>query len=216
MTLPARLWSPVLFVGVTFGLLFGIADEVVASGACEQEIEFLGAFGAHQGTTLVVLERVLGECLYSNLVLMNVVGDRVSTTTLVLSHDVADVSEVLREWGVTRVDPWSKREGSPLASGLSAPAVNSNLTRKYFDLQCHPCAERWNSLHGIDGVVPPEASGRGVEVIYAWPRGLYLDYEVGDIHAVDDHGLVLITTSAPGAVESGDSQDGFLLVRALE
>lgn len=100
-------------------------------------------------------------------------------------------------------------------ASLSAPPPNPRLLGEFRAFEPVSDVLMWNEARGLEGIDPPTSAFGPLDVLYWWPKGLYIDYGVQAVHVLSEEGdgLLLVITSNPAPVEGADSRHGFLVVR---
>jgi hypothetical protein len=73
-------------------------------------------------------------------------------------------------------------------------------------------AVTWNDEWGAAGIEPPLVDGEPAHVVYAYPHGLYVNYDIASIHELSG-GYLLVVTSQPALGLLLNTMHGFLVVR---
>ena len=73
----------------------------------------------------------------------------------------------------------------------------------------------WNKEHGMKAIMVPEIEGMETEFIYAYPRGVYINYDVDKVcyFYKQEYFYLLIFIKQPKKAAGLDSMHGFLLLK---
>ena len=74
----------------------------------------------------------------------------------------------------------------------------------------------WNEKEGIKGIVLPQIKNRKTQLLYTYPSGLYINYEINNVYYFPDSKYLLIFTHQPITAPGADTWHGFMILRVLE
>ncbi|RMG68067.1 MAG: hypothetical protein D6715_03365 [Calditrichaeota bacterium] len=189
-----------------------------SSTACRQSFHLL-FLTRSQPLTLWVGEDLSGECSLSRLV--QVVLDEPEARTLyTLLEDYGQwqwlkrVRDRLQHFAVDSLSRqqnlWQDRSGR---IQLSAPPADSLRMQAFWDhiAGTGSGAESWNRTRGRDGLQEP-VFVKGTAVLrYAYPAGLYLNYQIDRVYLFPEAGLLVIFTRQEQLAPGLDTMNGFLV-----
>jgi hypothetical protein len=79
--------------------------------------------------------------------------------------------------------------------------------------QYSSCENQWNEEYGSEEVLSPEFAGIKGELVYFYPEGLYIEYEIAKAYYFARSGYILVFTQQPALASGDDTMHGFLLFR---
>ena len=193
-------------------LMLGLSVSANAAQNCDQAISFDGLLNPSAPVALIT-ERVFGECHYTNYILIPLDSADPQPVILNAEYEDTEVRAVL----TSRVREHKLRyppSEVALRQRIQIPKPSEELVSRLEAFEHKGDPRVWLDAVGLDGVNPPvTADDEPTEVIYAWPRGLYIDYAVESVHPLDEDGLLLVITRSPEPMNGADTMHGFLVVR---
>lgn len=196
-----------------------------ATTDCVQTFKLLGVSGGRASEPCVfwVAEDLAGECHQSRLIQVVVQKTQAGLIKSTLDR--------YQDWGWWREavglleGPKGvalKKQGSfwqdpDVRIKLSAPAPNAALMAKYKEgvETWLGYALKWNERMGMDGKLCPSVEGMDVELLYAYSRGLYVNYSIKQAFYFPDRAMLFVQTEQAERAVGMDTMHGFLVLRVL-
>ena len=188
---------------------------VLLSTQCKQDFTFLGTTDWEHSVFWIV-EDVSGECHFSRLVQVSV-QDSIASFTQTYFANYKETQNFSHAFSEFHPEPFQefKRQGADLATPscvIQPPSLNDSLYEDFsFDGNYVP--HTWNSKMGTSGMVMPTIQNRSSKLLYAYPRGLYVNYQLDRAFLVSTKNLLIVFTKNPSLGTGGDSMDGFLIFK---
>lgn len=188
----------------------------VVTSNCHQTFHF---FFISQGTpTFWIGEDVSGECEYSKLLRINIIDSTVSVSQTELKKYknwgiIPELNSLLRIYEETPLElndsEWKNEDFK-----IIAPDYDSSLSVEFNDhiRKGGSNAYSWIKVKGNDGIKLPEIEGIKTELLYSYKTGLYINYEITDVHYFPSL-YVLIFTHQPRKAVGLDTMHGFLIFK---
>jgi hypothetical protein len=183
---------------------------------CTQKIHFVGMTEGQTTATVWVMEEVGGECGFT--VMHQICMDtawRVHSTDNYYEGDTTSAGKMIRDMHVIAVQhPVMQKDGKFNADptmSFSKPKSNARWMEKFKDN--YYSAWDWNKQVRDSSIVPPIFTGCTAELLYAAPRGLYVDYLISEVSYSPQTGILLICTQQQMMAPGMDTMHGFLVYR---
>ena len=98
---------------------------------------------------------------------------------------------------------------------ILSPAPNDSLTQAFKDFmrQGYAGASEWNDAMGTGGFDPPRVNGTDWDLVYYYPSGLYIDYEIREAYYFPGTGYLLLFTHQDMLATGMDTMHGFMILR---
>jgi hypothetical protein len=207
----------IAFVLISFLCFSSIESSVkVYSTNCHQTFHFF--FLSEGSPTFWIGEDLGGECNYSNLLHIGVNNSTVSFSQSRL--------EKLNSWGnipklkslfrVCDEHPselkdkvWENKDLK-----IIPPEYDSLLAEEFSEHIRHggSNAYSWINLKGDDGIVLPKIEGIKTDLIFSYKTGLYINYEISEVHYFPNS-YILVFTHQPRKAVGLDTMHGFLIFK---
>ena len=211
----------VLFCAMMMCMCLG--GDIGATTDCEQTIDLLGVTGTGTNGPYVfwVAEDLSGECHESRLIQVVVQKEQAGLITSSLKG--------YQDWGCFK-EALALLEGPKRVSlkshdsiwqdkdarlKLVAPAPNEDLLKRYRKEAESWCSSgwEWNKRMGMEGITCPLVAGMDLELLYAYRRGLYINYQVKQAFYYPDRALLFVQTEQAEKAVGMDTMHGFLVFR---
>ncbi len=183
---------------------------------CVQKIHFVGITEGQTTATVWVMEEVGGECAFT--VMHQICVDtawRVHSTDNYYSSDTASASKMIRTMqpiAVNRISQEGDGKFMPeLTMSFVKPKANSGWVTKFRDK--YSSAWEWNKQPRDSSLALPVFSGCTAELLYAAPRGFYVDYLIGDVFYSPQTGILMVSTQQQLMAPGMDTMHGFMIFR---
>lgn len=195
------------------------------SGAtfCKQDFGFLGfTQGSHP--VFRISENIGGECLASHLIQVILTDSEVTAVLTDLKEFdnwewIKKGIHSFRTVSGKKLDP---QKGSAFFGDKSlqikAPPPDPKRA-KAFEEHIRAGGSNgasWNKEHGTGGIVLPVITGRQPKLLYFYPSGLYVNYNLAEVYYFPEQELVLAFTNQPQTAVGMDTMHGFLLLKVLK
>jgi len=95
---------------------------------------------------------------------------------------------------------------------MRAPAPHKIEWKKEFKQYTYG-ANDWNEEYGLEEVLSPEFEGIKSELVYFYPEGLYINYEISKAYYFPNSGYLLVFTHQSMLASGNDTMHGFLLFK---
>jgi len=205
---------------ILLGMCGWMALPAGASTQCEQRFQFFFKTYGLNGTFWIG-EDLTGECHFSRLLQLTP-GEKTATlvTADLTKFGAWDWVEAAAEHlRIEKTEPWKEAEGSwRSADGkiqVTAPPPDA-AQRKRFEEHIRQGGDNgctWNQKYGPAGVVLPGFDGLSARLVYFYPAGLYVNYEIDRVYYFPKSRYLLIFTRQPQKAVGLDTMHGFLLFR---
>lgn len=172
---------------------------ILFTSFCDQEYTFMGATSGYNSSSIWILEEVGGECGYTDLQEIILVGDEKGKRAVNYSSgDTVAIRRFLNEHLHSRTSVRLTKDDKNVFSGctslkftLRTPVDNKRLREKFNHFGDR--ASDWNAMMGDSGVVAPDFTGIKASLVYASPDGLYVGYKITEVWLVSTDVIVIFT-----------------------
>lgn len=201
------------------------APTVFASTQCVQDFKLLAVSRSPFRPVFWISEDVTGECFGSYLlqVVIEHPGYDLITTPL---KDLPDWSALKEGIGHLVTEPPVKvekeRDGTWIigesVGKVSAPARNPDFEES-FNQHVHEGGSNgstWNKEYGVDEISLPLIDGLDTELVVYYSGGLYVNYDISQVHYFQEAGYLVIFTHQAKRAVGMDSMHGFLILKATQ
>ena len=184
-----------------------------ATTNCVQEFIFFGLVG----DVFWIGENISGECITSYLhqVHINDSSNELISSSLEECNDWTWLKS-----GISCMNLEKSIRAKRLTAGwqiedftIKNPVSNQRLLDSFL-VDCNIL--EWNEKEGIKGIVLPQIKNRKTQLLYTYPYGLYIDYEINNVYYFPDSKYLLIFTHQPITASGADTLHGFIILRVLE
>jgi len=208
---------------VFLGLLICNYFQLQATTNCIQTFTFLGATtNVKNEIAFWIGEDVSGECHWSNLIQVSAMdssshfiitgntsyGNWVWLKEGLKNLDTVPYVELVNEQGI-----WSNPE-IPLK--MSVPSPDSETMKLVNEANREGYDEYWTRKYGLKGIILPAFQGAKAKLVYYYPLGLYVKYEISAIYYVRFYKSMIVFTRQPRLANGLNSMHGFLVFKIIE
>ncbi len=183
---------------------------------CHQTFHF---FFLSQGSpTFWIGEDLSGECEYSRLLNISINDSNVSVSQSELKEYknwgiIPELNSLFRKYDEQHLEfndnVWENKEFK-----ISPPAYDSLLSEEFYDhiRQGGSNAYSWFNVKSNDGIKLPKIEGIKTELIFSYKTGLYINYEISEVHYFPNDYL-LVFTNQPIKAVGLDTMHGFFIFK---
>ncbi|UCF17062.1 MAG: hypothetical protein JSW59_06285 [Phycisphaerales bacterium] len=201
-------------------ILASTTHGILASSNCRQSFTFL-ARTRGSNPVFWIAEDIGGQCSRSHLHQIICTGSRATLTSsdLELQDDWdwlrRDLGRFMTEEPLKLVRNgrvWKPRQARWL---VEPPGPRKDIMAK-FDRHIQEGgsnARTWNGRQNHNGILIPELHNITAQMVYYYPGGLYIDYDICDAYYFPKSGYILVFTRQRKAAVGFDTMHGFLLLR---
>lgn len=180
---------------------------LLLSTNCHQQFQFF--FFSEDNPTFWIGEDLSGECVSSRLLNISINDPSVSFSQSVLKEykvwgDIPKLASLFRTF----------QEQSLGEIKISAPLYDSLLAEEFIEhiRQGGDNAKSWIKLKGNNGIKLPQIEGLKAELIFSYSTGLYINYEISEVHYFPN-AYILIITHQPTLAVGLDTMHGFMIFK---
>ncbi len=211
-----------LFYIFIFVLLVGKQD-LQATTNCDQAFTFL-ARSKGNNPVFWIAEDVGEECFVSYLLLVTISPSKATLISIDLRNFgdwdwLKEGTEHLRtELPVELENQNGTWKITQTSEYIKPPPYNSKLSAQ-FDKHIRKGGSNgvsWNRNHGLKGILLPVIGGAKTKLIYFYPVGLYINYDIAKVYYFPKSGYILIFTHQPKLAVGLDTMHGFLLLKMVK
>lgn len=183
---------------------------------CHQTFHF---FFLSQGSpTFWIGEDLSGECEYSRLLNISIDDSSVSISQSELKEynnwgTIPKLSSLFRKYEEQSVEfkdnIWQNKDlkiYTPVYNPLLAEEFNEHIR------QGGSNAYSWIKINGKDGIILPEIDGIRTELLFSYKTGLYINYEISEVHYFPNS-YIIIFTNQPLKAVGLDTMHGFFIFK---
>ena len=183
---------------------------------CHQTFHFF--FLSQESPTFWIGEDLSGECNYSRLI-------NISTNDSIISFSQSELKEY-NNWGVIpelnsliRIydeqplelndNVWENKDLK-----IEPPDYDSLLAGEFIEHLCEggSNAYSWFKVKGKDGIKLPEIEGINTKFLFSYRTGLYINYEISEVHYFPNS-YILVFTHQPIKAVGLDTMHGFFIFK---
>jgi hypothetical protein len=183
---------------------------------CHQTFHFF--FLSEGSPTFWIGEDVSGECNHSRLLQISIYDSAVSFSESELKEydNWGNIPELHSLFNNYKEEPLELKgnvwENEDLR--ISPPAYDSLLSKEFNEhiLQGGSNAITWFKLKGNKGIELPDIEGIKTELLFSYKTGLYINYEISEVHYFPKR-YVVVFTHQPGKAVGLDTMHGFLIFK---
>ena len=183
---------------------------------CHQTFHF---FFLSQGSpTFWIGEDLSGECNYSRLLQIGIKDSTVSVSESVLKgyNNWGNIPELRSLFNIYKEEPLKLKDDVWESKDLkvSPPTFDSLLYKEFNEhiLQGGSNAISWIKLKGNEGIKLPKIDGIKTEFLFDYKTGLYINYEISEVHYFPKK-YIIVFTHQPKKAVGLDTMDGFLIFK---
>ena len=188
----------------------------IFSTNCHQTFHFF--FLSEGSPTFWIGEDLSGECDYSILLNVSVNDSSVSVLQSELKAYnnwgiISELSSLFRTYEEQSLEfkdnIWQNKDlkiYTPIYDSLLAKEFNEHIR------QSGSNAYSWIKIKGKDGIILPKIEGMKTELLFSYETGLYINYEISEVHYFPNS-YILIFTNQPSKAVGSDTMHGFLIFR---
>lgn len=183
---------------------------------CVQKINYIGMTEGQTTATVWVMEEVGGECDFT--VMHQICVDtawRVHSTDNYYNGDTTAAGKMIRTMQPIVTNKLSADKSGKYMPDLTIsfvkPKSNARLVEKFRNN--YYSAWDWNKQSRDSAIAAPVFAGCTAELLYAAPRGFYVDYLISDVFYSKQTGLLVICTQQQLMAQGMDTMHGFLVYR---
>jgi len=194
---------------------FENASKVLTTN-CHQTFHFF--FLSEGSPTFWIGEDLSGECDYSRLLNVSVNDSSVSVLHSELKDDnnwrnISELSSLFRTYEEQSLEIkdniWQNKDlkiYTPIYDSLLAEEFTEHIRKGGSN------ANSWIKIKGQDGIILPEIEGIKTELIFSYKTGLYINYEISEVHYFPNS-YILIFTNQPRKAVGLDTMHGFFIFK---
>ncbi len=206
---------------LTVVILLTLAGSSSAATMCDQTFHFI----AKGGNTLWIGEDLDGQCKISYLITIMLSGSDAGMSKCELLDyqewtrfenafiylDTEDEVEFTEESNHNWTDFWIDFQ-------INHPEDNNELFAKFEEhvRKGGSNGKTWNKAMGPKGIVEPTFEDASASLVYAFPEGLYVNYEISDVYYFERSKYLLIFTKNNHAGVGLDTMHGFLIYKVTK
>jgi len=183
---------------------------------CYQTFHFF--FLCQGSPTFWIGEDLSGECNYSRLLQIGIEDSTVTVSESELKeyNDWKNIPELHSLFKIYEEEPlvlkgdvWENKD-----LNVSPPAIDSLLYEEFNKhiVQGGSNAISWFQLKGKKGIILPNVEGIKTELLFSYKPGLYLNYEISEVHYFPKR-FVVVFTHQPRKAAGLDTMHGFLIFK---
>ncbi len=191
-------------------------SSIVLSTNCHQTFHFF--FLSEGSPTFWIGEDLSGECRTSRLLNISVNDSSVSVSQSDLSNyqnwgTIPKLSSLFRRYEEQSLEfkdnIWQTKDLK-----ISPPVYDSLLAEEFNEhiYQGGSNAYSWIKIKGKDGVILPQIEGLKAELLFSYQTGLYINYEISDVHYFQN-AFLLVFTNQPKKAIGLDTMHGFFIFK---
>lgn len=200
-----------------------LGGKIGATTDCVQTLDLLGVTGTGADGPYVfwVAEDLAGECCESRLIQVVVQKEQAGLIQSSLKgfqdwgclKEAVALMEGPKGLSLKKEDTCWQDEHAQVR--LADPAPNEVLFKRYRKEVATWCssAREWNNHMGIEGISCPSIEGMNLELLYAYSRGLYINYSIKRVYYYPDRALLFVQTEQKERAVGMDTMHGFLVLR---
>ena len=209
------------------GILINIFPISYATTNCEQTFTFFGiTSGAieHRDVTFWIGEDISGECLGSNLIQVTL-SDTLTHIIMTPNSSYGDwdwLKEGLKKFGMPKYTElkfndekgiWSD---SGMSIKISVPEPDSEIAEHLKDAYKYGIEAIWTKRYGIEGIIIPKFEGVKTQLVYYYPEGFYINYQISSVYYDSIFKNIIIFTHQPRLATGFDTMHGFLIFKIIK
>ncbi len=197
-------------------LFFGF----LLSTQCRQEFTFLGITD-WEHSVFWIIEDASGECDFSRLIQISIKDSSASVIETYFDKykKTQRVSKSLSEFHLEQFEPLSSDKKTLFFAKqnwfIEPPHSNDSLFER-FSFNANYVTHQWNAEKGFKGMVLPNFKKCSSKLLYAYQRGLYINYELDSGYYVPSKNLLIVFTKHPSFGPGGDTMHGFLIFKLIQ
>jgi len=186
-----------------------------ATTFCSQDFSLLALTSSEDKSVFWVEEKVGGDCYYSQII--QIILSK--TTEMVLKTPLKDYenNDFFHKMAKRiEAEPYSKFNKEDSIWFLKSLKVKQSLPNKTLlgkFLAMAPYAKEWNKKMGLNGIQQPTFYGLKEKLMYYYPEGLYINYEISDVYLFEDKRYLLVFTHQENSGVGNDTVHGFLIFK---
>lgn len=192
-----------------------LSSYTFAATFCSQDFSLLALTSSGNKSVFWVEEKVGGDCYYSQIiqVILSNKTEMVLKTPL-KNYENNDFFHKMAKRIET--EPYSKfNKGISIWSlknlKVKQSPPNKTLLGKFLTMA--PYAKEWNKKMGLNGIQQPTFYGLKEKLMYYYPEGLYINYEISDIYLFENKRYLLVFTNQENSGVGNDTVHGFLIFK---
>jgi hypothetical protein len=183
---------------------------------CHQTFHFF--FLSKGSPTFWIGEDLSGECESSRLLNIGISGSTASISQTELKEyknwgNIPELSSLFRKFEEQPLELNNKIwENNDLK--ISPPDYDSLLAEEFSEhiRRCGSNADSWLKIKGNDGIILPKIEGIKTEFLFSYKTGLYINYDISEVHYFPNAFLIVFTNQPQKAVGL-DTMHGFLIFK---
>lgn len=190
----------------------------VLSTNCHQTFHFF--FLSQRMSTFWIGEDLSGECLFSKLLNISIDDSIVlfSQTELREYKNWGNIPSLSSLFRIYNEKPLTVKDNVWKNDDLriEPPEFDSLLAEEFNDhiRQGGSNANSWLNVKGNDGIKIPEIDGIKTELLFSYKKGLYINYEISEVHYFPND-FLLVFTNQPQKAVGLDTMHGFLIFKII-
>ncbi|HPD46644.1 MAG TPA: hypothetical protein P5279_08940 [Anaerohalosphaeraceae bacterium] len=199
--------------------LASVANTALASTSCDQTFTFLGLTRGSQ-PVLWIAETLGGECYSAQLVQVILSEPNAAmAATDIPSREIAWLKDIMENFATEKALALEATQGRWAVRGMNwhirPPQARSDLATAF---AAHVAAggsngSSWNAEQGLRAVITPELGNAKARLIYAYPAGLYFNYDIAQAYYFPRRGLLLVFTRQKMLAVGLDTMHGFMVLK---
>lgn len=205
-----------IFVFMAVSIFVLVISNNPGSGAsfCKQEFELL----AVGNDVIFIREDVTGECLSSDLLVLNTAGEQCSAGRIGLKKfgQWKKVREAFGEFARREAVELVEKDGTftckQLELGIKDPAERPSLMAM-FEQHVKEGGSGGRSFNSEVGKFTlPVSTGRALRKVYMYPAGLYINYTIDRAYYLPGSGRIIVFTKQARTAVGMDTMHGFMIL----
>ncbi len=183
----------------------------IYSSFCEQTFHFF--FLSKGSPTFWIGENLSGECEISYLYNISIKDSKVSVSKSELKEynkwdEIKNISGFFRKY--KELDDSNLVIAPPQFDPGLRDAFNKHVVEGGSN------GYTWNKKHGLDGIVLPNFDNIKTELLFCHQAGLYINYNISNVHYFLGARLILVFTEQPLRAVGMDTMHGFFIFKIMQ
>ncbi len=198
-----------------------------ATTNCEQTFTFFGitwGIMEQRDVTFWIGEDVSGEC-YGSYLIQVALEDTSSHLIMTYNSSYSDwdwLKEGLKKLGMPKYTElkFNNEKGiwsdSMINVKISVPEPDSEMAELLKDARRRGIEDIWTQKYGVEGIILPEFKGIKTKLVYYYPKGFYIDYQISAVYFDPFFKHLIIFTHQPRLAVGFDTMHGFLIFKIIK
>ena len=198
------------------------ASNTFATSNCKQTFTFLG-MAPESTPTFWITEKLSGECGSTDLLQVSIHDPNITLTSKEIKseNDSSQLKEVMKCF-ITTEEPFEleKKNGIWKSDNIdwhikapdNNPKLMANFDKHIVDGGSN--GTTWNKEQQLAGIINSEIHNTNTKMLYFYPKGLYINYEISNVYYFPVSHYILIFTNQNHLAVGLDTMHGFFLLIA--